>query len=234
MSLSEKLHFSAYLVGHSSSLKTHPYSGKLAQLLQWAAGVSGQSFLDVGGIPKKTRWQHFYSPARNPTALQRLSQINLVNQSLRELQQSGRDSNFFHLCWNVAFQVPKSLNTNYLLFVFDRFPVRRASRGGKRFGESNGNTRRLPRLHPFSPETIQNDCNGLLLGFTDRKNHRYTHHTPTTHRLVGETHDRHPEPPKGFLPDSFNATVWSHTPIMERRDAKYRNTSWTSLSITWI
>ncbi len=109
---------------------------------------------------------------------QRLSQINLVNQSLRELQQSGRDSNFFHLCWNVAFQVPKSLNTNYLLFVLTVFPVRRASRGGKRFGESNGNTRRLPRLHPFSPETIQNDAMGLLLGFTDRKTtgtHTHTH-----------------------------------------------------------
>lgn len=187
-----------------SSQKPIGVSGKLAQLLfRWAAGVSGQRTFLTWGHSEENPLTTLLLASLKSYSSQRLSQINLVNQSLRELQHSGRDSNFFHLCWNVAFQVPKSLNTNYLLFVLTVFPVGRASRGGKRFGESNGNTRRLPRLHPFSPETIQNDAMGLLLGFTDRKT-TGTH----THRPVGETHhDRHPEPLKGFLPDSFNATV---------------------------
>lgn len=180
-----------------------------------------------GGIPKKNPLTTSFLASSKSYSSQRLSQINLVNQSLRELQDSGRDSNFFHLCWNVAFQVPKSLNTNYLLFVLTVFPAGRVSRGGKRFRESNGNTRRLPRLHPFSPETIQNDAMGLLLGFTDRKTTgTHTH----THRLVGETHhDRHPEPPKVFFFFYQTASMPPSEVILQLWSAgmqNIRNTSW--------
>ncbi|CAM4639252.1 unnamed protein product [Leuciscus chuanchicus] len=78
------------------------------------------------GIPEKNPLTTSFLASSKSYGSQRLSQINLVNQSLRELQDSGRDSNFFHLCWNVAFQVPKSLNTNYLLFVLTVFPVGRS------------------------------------------------------------------------------------------------------------
>ncbi len=142
---------------------------------------------------------------------QRLSQINLVNQSLRELQQSGRDSNFFHLYWNVALLVPNSLNTNYLLFVLNVFPVgRRKTVQRKQWKHSL--TARTASIFSWN---YSKWCNGTVIGFHRQENHRYTH----THRLVGETHhDRHPEP---VLPDSFNATIWSHTPIMEHQDANY-------------
>lgn len=116
-------------------LKPIGLTGKLAQLLfRWAMGIRVRTLL-TWGIPEKNPLTTSFLASSKSYGSQRLSQINLVNQSLQELQNSGRDSNFFHLCWNVAFQVPKSLNTNYLLFVLTVFPAGRVSRGGKRFRE---------------------------------------------------------------------------------------------------
>lgn len=174
------------------------------------------------GIPKKNPLTTSFLASSKSYGSQRLSQINLVNQSLRELQDSGRDSNFFHLCWNVAFQVPKSLNTNYLLFVLTVFPAGRVSRGGKRFREKQWKHSPTAKTASIFSWNYSKWCNGTVIGFHRQENHRYTHtHTGLWARRTMIDIQSLRRLFFFFLPDSFNATVWSHTPIMERRDAKY-------------
>lgn len=146
-------------------------------LFRWSDRVLGQIGLDARAFWWKINWQHRYSPARNPTAFH--SSPNLVNESFWELWVSDRDSNFFHLCRNVAFKCPVSQHQLFAV-CFDHFPCGEGwAKEGNDLEKANGNTRRLPRLHPFSPETIQNDAMGLLLGFTDRKTTGTHTHRPS-------------------------------------------------------
>lgn len=111
-------------------------------------------------------------PMKNPLTTPARTELNEI---LREHRVSDRDSYFFHLRWNAAFQVP-GLSTPTICCLFWAFSLRgRVSERGKPFRESKWKHSATAKTASIFSWNYLKWCNGTVIGFHWQENHRYTH-----------------------------------------------------------
>lgn len=147
--------------------------------------VLGRNGLDVRALRWKIHWQYRYSPPGDPPAL------HSYPDWIQWMEASGSfrsPTGTLIFSTYAGMRPSKRPVSQHQLFAvcFDCFPCGEGwAKEGNDLEKANGNTRRLPRLHPFSPATIWKWCNGTVIGFHWQENHRYTHTHTHTLRVQG-------------------------------------------------